>query len=101
GRLADRVGGKVVLVAGLATLALGLVVLVVAAEADATAWQLMPGLVIIGLASGATFAPLQQVTMVGVEARLAGAASGVAATTRQVGGVLGTAVLGAILSSST
>lgn len=99
GRLSDRFGGKGVLLAGLATLALGLVVLVLTAREDSGGWQLMPGLVIIGLASGATFAPLQQVTMVGVAPHLAGAASGVAGTTRQIGGVLGTAVLGAVLSA--
>jgi hypothetical protein len=38
--------------------------------------------------------------MAGVEPHLAGAAAGVAGTTRQFGGVLGTAVLGAVLSSS-
>jgi hypothetical protein len=76
------------------------VVLVLTARPDSGAWQLMPGLLIVGVASGATFAPLQQVTMAGVEPRLAGAASGVAGTTRQVGRVLGTAVLGAVLSSS-
>jgi EmrB/QacA subfamily drug resistance transporter len=100
GRLSDRIGGKVVLVAGLAVLALGLVVLVLTAGPRTGAWQLMPALVIIGVASGATFAPLQQVTMAGVEPHLAGAAAGVAGTTRQFGGVLGTAVLGAVLSSS-
>jgi MFS family permease len=100
GRLSDRVGGKGVLAAGLAALALGLAVIVLAVRPDATAWQLMPGLVIIGIASGATFAPLQAVTMAGVEARLAGAAAGVSGTTRQIGGVLGTAALGAILSST-
>jgi EmrB/QacA subfamily drug resistance transporter len=98
GRLADRFGGARVLLAGLAALALGLVVLAGTAGADAGAGQLMPGLVLIGLASGATFAPLQQATMAGVEPSLAGAASGVAGTTRQVGGVLGTAVAGAVLA---
>ncbi|WP_158895018.1 DHA2 family efflux MFS transporter permease subunit [Amycolatopsis anabasis] len=99
GRLSDKFGGKFILAAGLTTLALGLVVIVLAVGPDASAWQLLPGLVIAGLASGATFAPLQQVTMDGVEPRLAGAASGVASTTRQVGGVLGTAVLGAVLAA--
>lgn len=99
GRLSDRVGGKVVLMAGLGALAVGLVLLVMTARADSGAGQLMPALLVIGIASGATFAPLQQVTMAGVEPRLAGAASGVAGTTRQIGGVLGTAVLGAVLST--
>ncbi|NIH83491.1 MFS transporter [Amycolatopsis granulosa] len=64
-----------------------------------SAWSLLPGLVIIGMASGATFAPLQQATMDGVSPGLAGAASGVSSTTRQIGGVLGTAVVGVLLSA--
>ncbi|MEV0700689.1 DHA2 family efflux MFS transporter permease subunit [Saccharopolyspora sp. NPDC050389] len=99
GRLADKIGGKFVLAAGMIMLALGLVVIVAMAGPGSGAWRLLPGLVIIGIASGATFAPLQQVTMDGVDPRLAGAASGVAGTTRQVGGVLGTAVVGAVLAA--
>lgn len=66
---------------------------------DSGAWAVLPGLIIIGVASGATFAPLQQATMDGVDPRLAGAASGVSGTVRQIGGVLGTAALGALLSA--
>ncbi|MFC5213753.1 DHA2 family efflux MFS transporter permease subunit [Streptomyces coerulescens] len=99
GRLSDRFGGKYVLMAGLALLALGLLVLVASTDAHSDARGLLPGLIIIGIAGGATFAPLQQATMDGVNPRLAGAASGVSNTTRQIGGVLGTAVLGALLSA--
>ncbi|MGI5341425.1 DHA2 family efflux MFS transporter permease subunit [Streptomyces sp. CA-181903] len=99
GRLSDRFGGKYVLVAGLTLLAAGLLVLVGMADPAGSAWNLLPGLVIIGIAGGATFAPLQQATMDGMDPRLAGAASGVSGTTRQIGGVLGTAVLGALLSA--
>ncbi|WP_406254038.1 MFS transporter [Streptomyces chartreusis] len=99
GRLSDKFGGKYVLMAGLAMLTVGLLVLVASTDAHSDAWSLLPGLIIIGIASGATFVPLQQATMDGVNLQLAGAASGVSNTTRQVGGVLGTAVLGALLSA--
>ncbi|MGY0061973.1 MFS transporter [Streptomyces sp. LZ34] len=99
GRLSDKFGGKYILMAGVTLLAVGLLVLVAMAGPTSSAWSLLPGLTIIGIASGATFAPLQQATMDGVDPRLAGAASGVSSTTRQVGGVLGTAVLGALLSA--
>ncbi|MCZ4604221.1 MFS transporter [Streptomyces sp. Lzd4kr] len=99
GRLSDKFGGKYVLMAGLATLTVGLLFLVASTDAHSDAWSLLPGLIVIGIASGATFAPLQQATMDGVNPQLAGAASGVSNTTRQVGGVLGTAVLGALLSA--
>ncbi|MEU1669443.1 DHA2 family efflux MFS transporter permease subunit [Streptomyces sparsogenes] len=99
GRLSDRFGGRYILMAGMALLAVGLLVLVAMTGPTSGAWSLLPGLTIVGIASGATFAPLQQATMDGVDPRLAGAASGVSSTTRQIGGVLGTAVLGALLSA--
>ncbi|MBT2210958.1 MFS transporter [Actinomadura sp. NEAU-AAG7] len=99
GRVSDRVGGRLVLMTGLAALSVGLAVLALTAGADSGVRHLLPGLLIIGLASGATFAPLQQVTMDHVDTRLAGAASGVANTTRQIGGVMGTAVMGVLLST--
>ncbi|WP_202638781.1 DHA2 family efflux MFS transporter permease subunit [Bailinhaonella thermotolerans] len=99
GRLSDRYGGAPILAAGLATLAAGLVVLVLTAGPRGGAWSALPGLIVIGIGNGATYAPLQQVTMDGVDPRLAGAASGVANTIRQVGAVVGLAVLGALLST--
>ncbi|MEU9111018.1 DHA2 family efflux MFS transporter permease subunit [Streptomyces sp. NPDC048483] len=99
GRLSDKFGGKYILMTGMTLLAIGLLVLAAMAGPTSNAWSLLPGLTIIGIASGATFAPLQQATMDGVDPRLAGAASGVSSTTRQIGGVLGTAVLGALLSA--
>src|SRR5262249_12505269 len=99
GRLSDRFGGKYILMAGMTLLAIGLLVLVATAGPTSSAWDLLPGLAIIGIAGGATSAPRQRATMEGVDPRLAGAASGVSSTPRQIGGVLGTAVLGALLSA--
>ena len=48
---------------------------------------------------GATYAPLQTVAMRTIEPRLAGAASGLINTTRQLGGVLGSAAVGALLQN--
>ncbi|TMS00006.1 DHA2 family efflux MFS transporter permease subunit [Nonomuraea basaltis] len=99
GRLSDKFGGKYILMTGMTLLAVGLLMLVARVGPASTVWSLLPGLTIIGIASGATFAPLQQATMDGIDPRPAGAASGVSSTTRQIGGVLGTAVLGALLSA--
>ncbi|MEV4017384.1 DHA2 family efflux MFS transporter permease subunit [Nonomuraea angiospora] len=99
GRLSDTFGGKYILMAGMTLLAAGLLALAAMAGPSSSAWSLLPGLTVIGLAGGATFAPLQQATMDGVDPRLAGAASGVSSTIRQIGGVLGTAVLGTLLSA--
>ncbi|MGW3352522.1 DHA2 family efflux MFS transporter permease subunit [Nonomuraea rubra] len=99
GRLSDRFGGRYVAASGIALLAAGLLVLAAMTGPAGGAWSLLPGLAVIGAASGATFTPLQQATMDGVDPRLAGAASGVSSTIRQAGGVVGTAVLGVLLSA--
>ena len=48
---------------------------------------------------GGIFAPMTTVAMRDVEPRMAGAASGVLNTTRQVGSVIGTAAVGALLQN--
>jgi hypothetical protein len=60
---------------------------------------LIAGLVIAGFGLGMTFAPLQSIAMHNVEARMAGAAAGVMNTTRQLGAVLGSAAMGALLQA--
>src|ERR1700683_4982460 len=99
GRLTDKIGGKYILVCGLTLFAVGMgwVVLVAAPNSK---WQdfLLP-LMVAGLGMGGTFAPLTTTAMREVEPRLAGAASGVLNTTRQVGSVIGTAAVGALLEN--
>jgi len=99
GRLADRVGGKYLLVAGLSLFAAGNGILLASAHVDTTRPQLLPGLLVAGLGLGLTFAPLQTLAMRNVEPRMAGAASGVINTTRQLGAVIGSAAVGALLQS--
>ena len=48
---------------------------------------------------GCTFAPMTTVAMRNISPRMAGAASGVFNTTRQVGSVIGTAGVGALLQN--
>src|SRR5205807_2332888 len=52
-----------------------------------------------GLGLGMTFAPLTTVAMRNVKPHMAGAASGVLNTVRQVGGAIGSAVIGAVLQT--
>src|SRR6267143_1746905 len=85
GRMSDRFGGKYILVAGLTFFAagMGLVVLVISLNAtQATFWG--PA-ALAGLGLGMTFAPLTTVAMRNVKPHMAGAASGVLNTVRQVG----------------
>ena len=99
GRLADRTGGKAILFVGLSLFSLGMGILIASSHVDSTRWHLLPGLVVAGVGLGLTFAPLQTVAMRNVEPRMAGAASGVINTTRQLGGVIGSAAVGALLQA--
>jgi EmrB/QacA subfamily drug resistance transporter len=99
GRLSDRTGGKAILFVGLSLFSLGMGVLIASSHVDSTQWHLLPGLVIAGVGLGLTFAPLQTVAMRNVEPRMAGAASGIINTTRQLGGVIGSAAVGALLQA--
>ncbi|MER5389132.1 MFS transporter [Saccharopolyspora sp. NPDC002686] len=99
GRMADRVGGKYVLMCGLALFAAGLAWLSWITVADRTWWELQPALIVAGLGIGCVFGPMVAVAMYGVEPRMAGAASGVLNTIRQVGTVIGSAAVGAVLQN--
>jgi EmrB/QacA subfamily drug resistance transporter len=99
GRLADRLGGKYVLMAGLAVFAAGTGHLVWAAEVDSGRWTFLPGLVVAGIGMGFTFPPMTTLAMRDVAPHLAGAASGVLNTTRQLGAVVGGAAVGALLQA--
>src|SRR6202035_523132 len=56
-------------------------------------------LLVAGVGMGCTFAPLTTMAMRNVDPRMAGAASGVLNTVRQVGTVIGTAAVGALLQT--
>jgi EmrB/QacA subfamily drug resistance transporter len=99
GRLADRTGGKLILFVGLSLFSLGMGILIASSHVDSSRWHLLPGLVVAGVGLGLTFAPLQTVAMRDVEPRMAGAASGIINTTRQLGGVIGSAAVGALLQA--
>lgn len=99
GRLADRTGGKAILFVGLSLFSLGMGILIASSHVDSTRLHLIPGLIVAGVGLGLTFAPLQTVAMHNVEPRMAGAASGIINTTRQLGGVIGSAAVGALLQA--
>jgi EmrB/QacA subfamily drug resistance transporter len=99
GRLTDRMGGKYVLMAGLALYALGIAGVAAVASTGATSLTFAPALLVAGLGMGAIFAPLATEAMRAAPPRLAGAASGVLNTGRQLGGTLGGAITGAVLAT--
>ncbi|HEY2673223.1 MAG TPA: DHA2 family efflux MFS transporter permease subunit [Rugosimonospora sp.] len=99
GRFADRVGGKWILFLGVGLFAGGMGILIDSSHLGVSRWHLLPGLIVAGFGLGMTFAPLQTIAMRNIEPRMAGAASGLINTTRQMGGVIGSAAVGALLQT--
>ncbi|HZM84199.1 MAG TPA: MFS transporter [Candidatus Limnocylindrales bacterium] len=97
GRLADKYGGKDTLITGLILWAGGVGLVLWATRLYYDKGELITGLVIAGFGLGMTFAPLQSIAMHNVQPQVASAAAGVMNTMRQLGAVLGSAAVGAVL----
>ncbi|HEX5992292.1 MAG TPA: DHA2 family efflux MFS transporter permease subunit [Thermomicrobiales bacterium] len=99
GRLSDRVGARWILTTGLTLVSVG-IVLITSNVSTTTNWRaLLPALLITGTGMGMTFAPMTAAAMSRVPPRISGSASGILNTSRNVGQLLGIAVLGSILQS--
>jgi EmrB/QacA subfamily drug resistance transporter len=99
GRLTDRFGGKFTLMAGMVLYAAGIAGVTAAASVHATSLTFAPALAVAGLGMGAIFAPLATMGMTAAPPALAGAASGVLNTGRQLGATFGGAITGAVLAT--
>jgi MFS family permease len=99
GRLSDRIGARWILIAGLTLVTVG-IVLMTSQVSTTTNWQtLLPGLLVTGTGMGMTFAPMTAAAMSQVPPRISGSASGIINTSRNIGQLLGIAVLGSVLQS--
>ncbi len=99
GRLADRIGGRILLIAGLALLALGVACVAFLPTTTSTPATFALPLILVGAGIGLTVAPTTTEAMRAVAPEQTGAASGVLNTARQVGAVIGAAVVGAVLQN--
>ncbi|WP_078947906.1 DHA2 family efflux MFS transporter permease subunit [Streptomyces griseus] len=99
GRLSDRMGRKPMLMFGLIAYAVGLALLAIQARAGASPWQFIPALLITGVGIGCVFVLTANLAVGDLDPRLAGGASGVFNTTRQIGAVLGGSAIGALLQN--
>ena len=99
GRTADRIGGKYILMTGVLVFAIGFGTLTFVAGPDSTWINFLVPAIVAGAGMGMTFAPMTTVAMRNISPRMAGAASGVLNTTRQVGAAVGSAVVGALLQN--
>jgi MFS family permease len=99
GRMADRIGGKYILTAGITLFTIGFGTFIYVAGPDSTWLTFLLPAIIAGAGMGMTFAPMTTVAMRNISPRVAGAASGVLNTTRQLGAAIGSAVVAAILQN--
>ncbi len=99
GHLSERWGGKPLVVAGLGLQAVGLAWLVGITTPTTPYADLVAPFVVCGLGMTLFFVPLASLVLGTVRPALEGVASGANAAFRELGGVLGIAVLGAVFSS--
>ncbi|MFF1308181.1 MFS transporter [Streptomyces sp. NPDC058307] len=96
GRLAARYGYRSVVTSGLALAGLGLLALG-GVHADTGYTNVWWRLATVGVGFALTMSPLTGAAIQAVDPREGGLASGISSTTRQIGAVLGVAVLGAVV----
>ncbi|MEO5873881.1 MAG: MFS transporter [Streptosporangiaceae bacterium] len=99
GKLSDRLGGKRILIFGLTIYAAGMGWLLVIFDVDSSWQSFMGPFVLSGIGIGCVFAPMATEAMREISPQMAGAASGVNNTLRQIGSVLGSTAAGAILQN--
>jgi EmrB/QacA subfamily drug resistance transporter len=97
GRLTDRVGPRWIMVSGASLMFAGILYLITQVNLQTDWLQLLPALVVTGIGMGLTFSPMTAAAMRDVPPRIAGSASGIINTMRNIGQVLGIAVLGSYL----
>jgi EmrB/QacA subfamily drug resistance transporter len=99
GALSDRYGGRPFLAGGLALQAVGLAWIAAVSSADVAYSELVGPFIVSGIGMGMFFAPVANIVLTAVGPRDEGKASGASNAIREVGGVLGVAVLASIFSS--
>ena len=100
GWASGRIGARPLLAAGLALQAVGLAWTASLTSTHVAYLSLIPAFVIAGAGMGLFFAPIANVVLSSVPREDAGKASGVNNTIRELGGVFGVAVLGAVFSAN-
>ena len=98
GRLSDRIGGRWLMGGGMTLLGSSLL-LYQRMGLHSTFWTLLPALIVGGIGMATVMSPMTSVAMASVPVDKAGVGSGVLNSFRQMGGALGIALMGAIVSS--
>jgi len=100
-KLVVRYGIKPPLIAGLMLFVVGLLLFARAPVDGSFALDVLPGMLLLGLAGGITFNPILLAAMSDVAPTEAGLASGIVNTAFMMGGALGLAVLASLAASRT
>ncbi len=100
GLLSDRIGSRPLMTAGLALQALAIGYLATQLEVATPYIELVPGFVLAGTGMALVFAPAANAVLNAVRPEEAGQASGATNAIREVGGVMGVAVLAAVFSAN-
>jgi EmrB/QacA subfamily drug resistance transporter len=99
GALADRIGGRPIVMSGLLTMAAGLGWFALVNEPDVSYLTQVPAFVLSGIGMAMFFAPSGAILMASVQPAEQGIASGVNNSVREVGGALGVAVLASVFAA--
>jgi hypothetical protein len=87
----------VLLIPGLTLFAFGMAYIDWAAHVNSRPWTFLPGLICSGLGLGFTWTPIFSIATRNLKPELAGVASGVLSTIQELGGVIASASVGAVL----
>ncbi|GAA0478501.1 MFS transporter [Paractinoplanes deccanensis] len=98
-RLTGRFGPRPVLIGGLATLAAGLLLLARVPVHPSYAIDMLPPLIVMGLAIGVTIPSVIMLAMAGAAPAETGMVSGFSNTAQQAGGALGLSLLAAVAAT--
>jgi EmrB/QacA subfamily drug resistance transporter len=99
GRLTDRLHPRLVTTFGLTATAVALFWLSAVSTPESKVWQLLLPMALMGLGSPFMWAPLAATATRNLPLQSAGAGAGIYNTTRQVGAVLGSAAIAALIES--
>jgi predicted MFS family arabinose efflux permease len=97
--LAKRVGLRTILAAGVTMFALGLVLLAVMVSAGGGYWSVLPGLLVLSVGIGLCMSPSTTAITESLPVAKQGVASALNDTVRELGGAIGIALLGSLVSA--
>jgi EmrB/QacA subfamily drug resistance transporter len=98
-RLAKTIGRRTTMIAGVTVFAFGLVLMALRASVEGGYTSVLPGLIVIGLGMGLTMTPATEVITETLPLEKQGVASALNDTSRELGGAVGIALLGSVLTA--